>query len=119
MTRQWSGFWPLVLSCSVPDLGQYPTCCVLAGSLPGLNIHPCLFGWAGTGLQFHITVPIALAVLWLQLSFWVLIKSSHDQYVDCAVLAAISPPAFKIAMQPIFVELLQNTAKFDAKFAGV
>jgi hypothetical protein len=77
-----------------------------------------LFGQAGTGPQFHITVPIALAVLWLQLSFCVLIKSSHDQYVDCPVLAALSPPAFKIVMRPIFVELLRNTAKFDAKFAG-
>jgi hypothetical protein len=66
----------------------------------------------------HITVPTMLAVLWLHLSFWVLIKSWHDQYVDCAVLAAVLPPAFRIAMRPIFFQSLWNNAKFDAKFAG-
>jgi len=33
----------------------------------------------------------------------------HDQYVDGAVLAALSPPDLKFAIQPIFVELLSKT----------
>ena len=45
----------------------------------------------------------------LELSIWVLIVSWHDKYVDCAVLAALSPPAFRFVIRPIFVESLSKT----------
>jgi len=46
---------------------------------------------------------------WLQLSIWVLIVSQHDQYVDCAVLVALSPPAFRFALWEAFVESRSKT----------
>jgi len=67
---------------------------------------------------FHFMVPTTLAVVWLQLGFWVLIISWPAQYVDCAVLAALSPPAFRFAMRPISVESLWNKSQFEAKYEG-
>ena len=51
----------------------------------------------------------------LQLSIWVLIVSWHDVYADCSVLAALSPPAFRFAIRPIFVESLSKTREFRWK----
>jgi len=48
----------------------------------------------------------------LQLSIWVLIVSQHDQYVDCAVLVALSPPTFTFAMRQVFVESRSKTRQF-------
>jgi hypothetical protein len=48
----------------------------------------------------------------LQFSIWVLIVSWHEVYSDCAVLAALSPPAFRFGIQPIFVESLSKTREF-------
>jgi len=48
----------------------------------------------------------------LQSSIWVLIVSWHDVYADCAVLASLSPPAFRFAIWPIFVESLSKTREF-------
>jgi len=45
----------------------------------------------------------------LQLSIWDLIIVWHDQYIDCAVLAARSPPAFRFVIRPILVESLSKT----------
>jgi len=48
-------------------------------------------GWNWT------TVPtLHFIQLWLHSNFWVLIVSWHDEYADCAVLRALSPPAFRI-----------------------
>jgi len=73
-------------------------------------------GWNRSAVPFHGSY--TLAELWLQISFWVLIVSWHDQYVYCAVLPALSPPAFRFAIRPIFVELLWNNARFYVIFAG-
>jgi len=91
---------------------------VLAGVSPRLQKIPWCFGQVGTGLWFHITVPTTLSVVWLQLSLWVLIKLWHNQYVDCAVLAALSPPGVRITMRPIFVDSQWNNNIYEANFAG-
>jgi hypothetical protein len=44
--------------------------------------------------------------IWLQLSIGVLNVSGHSQYIDCAVLYALSPQVFNCAIRPIFVESL-------------
>ena len=54
----------------------------------------------------------------LQLAIWVLIVSRYDQYADCAVLAALSPPDVRFAIGPIFIESLWNNITFRAKFPG-
>jgi hypothetical protein len=54
---------------------------------------------------------------WLQLSIWVLIISQHDQYVDCAVLVARSPPALRFAIWWLFVESQSNTSELRMKSA--
>jgi len=65
------------------------------------------------------TVPtLRFQHLWLQLSIWVVIVSWHDQYVDCAVLTALSLPAFRSAIGLIFVEWLWHMGKVWAKLAG-
>jgi len=51
----------------------------------------------------------------LQSSIWVLIVSWHDVYADCAVLAALSPTAFRFTIRPIFVESLSKTREFRLK----
>jgi len=53
----------------------------------------------------------------LHLGFWVLIVSWHDQYVNCAVLAALSPPDLRYVSRQIFVESLLKTRKFRLQFA--
>jgi len=45
----------------------------------------------------------------LQSSIWVLIVSWHNQYLDCAVLAALSPPDLRCVIGPIFVESQSKT----------
>jgi len=45
----------------------------------------------------------------LQLSIWVLIVSQHEQYVDCAVLFAPSPPGFRFAIRQVLVESRSKT----------
>ena len=52
-----------------------------------------------------------------QLSIWVLIISWNDQYRECAVLPALSPPDFRYVIRPIFVESLSNTRWFHVKWA--
>jgi len=47
---------------------------------------------------------ISTSQLWLQLRIWVLNELCHDQYIDCAELATLSPPTFKFAIQPQLVE---------------
>jgi hypothetical protein len=39
----------------------------------------------------------------------------HDQYVYCAALCALSPPAFRFGVRPIFVELRSKTRNFRFK----
>jgi len=51
----------------------------------------------------------------LQLSISVLIVSWHDGYADFAVLVVLSPPAFRFAIQQIFVESLSKTHEFRSK----
>jgi len=48
----------------------------------------------------------------LQWSIWVLIVSQHDEYVDCAVSVALSPPAFRFAIRQVFVESRSKTHQF-------
>ena len=63
-------------------------------------------------------VPSTLEIVWLKVSIWVLIVSRHDQYVDCTILEAHSPPAYEFAMRLIFVASLCNHAKFVEKLSG-
>jgi len=82
---------------------------------------------AATGLTSRKTRPtgngpvwpqkpsISISQLCLQLSIWVLIVSWHDQYVDCAVLSALSHPDLRYVIRPIFVESLLNTRQFRFK----
>jgi hypothetical protein len=55
------GFGPGRTRSEGPSPGQEPpsnpTCSVLAGLLPGLDINPRIFGRVEPGPQFHITVP--------------------------------------------------------------
>jgi len=68
------------------------------------------------GRFYHQKPSISSSQFWLQLSIWVLIVSWHDQYVDCAVLAALSPPPPRIAIGPIFVGSLSKTRQFRVKY---
>jgi hypothetical protein len=90
-----------------------------AGLLPGPDVNPGFIGQVETRLWFHFAVPTTSAKLWFQLSIRFLIVSWYDQYVDCAVLSALSSPAFRFAIWLIFVEWLWNKGKYKAKFAGV
>jgi len=55
---------------------------------------------------------IATSQPWLQLSIWVLIVLWHDQYIDCAVLWAVSPPAFRYVIWPTFLESRSKIREF-------
>jgi len=94
-------------------LGNLPAVRVLTSGLVRFGSRPgekpdllCLGGFVTLA-----AVPLVPFLhLSLKLSIWVLIVSWHDQYVDCAFLAALSLPAVKFGIGPIFVELLQNNA---------
>ena len=45
--------------------------------------------------------------------------SWHDQYIDCAVQAALSPPDLRYVIWAIFVELLSKTRYFHLQCAIV
>jgi hypothetical protein len=47
-----------------------------------------------------------------QLNISVLIISQHNQYVDCAVLVTLSPPAFRFAIRQVFIESQLKTLPF-------
>jgi len=113
-----------------PPAVRVLTCCsVRFGSRTGQKPEP-LLSWRVVTRPGHRTaviwpgwnrtaVPnIRFLQLWLQLSIWVLIVSWDDQYVSCAVLAPLSPPAFRFAIGLISVERLWNTGDFYANFAG-
>jgi len=55
----------------------------------------------------------------LQVSNSVLIVSQHDQYVDCAVLVALSPPGFRFAIQQVFIESRSKTRQFHLNSAFI
>ena len=63
----------------------------------------------------HQKPGISSAQFSLQLSIWVLIVSQHDQYINCPVLAPLSPSAIRFAIGPIIVEALSKPAKFAWK----
>ena len=93
--------------------GKPPPVRFLAGGLvwfcsrPGQKRNPHYLGGVvtrgRTALWFDFTVRTTLAHLWPQLSFWVLIVLWHDQFANCAALCALSPPAFRYVIQPIFL----------------
>jgi hypothetical protein len=70
-------------------------------------------GWNRTAVP-NIPFP----QLWFQLSIWVLIISRYGHYVNCAVSSARSPPVFRYAIWPVFIESLTNIAKLRSKFVG-
>ena len=55
----------------------------------------------------------------LQLRIWVLIVSQHEQYVDCAVLVAPSPPAFRFAIREVLVGSPSKTRQFRLNTAFI
>jgi len=92
---------------SLPAVRVLTSSLVRFGSRPGEKPDPLCLG----GFVTLAAVPLVPFLhLSLKLSIWVLIVSWHDQYVDCAFLAALSLPAVRFAIGPIFVELLQNNA---------
>jgi len=102
---------------------------VRSGCRPGQKPHQmCLCGFVTrTGNEPAGFLPgsnrTAAPALWFlnlghQISIWVLIVLWHDQYVDCAVLLALSPPVFRFAIRLTFVEWLWRNGKLQAKFAG-
>jgi len=48
----------------------------------------------------------------LQLTIWVLIVSQHDQYVDCAILVALSSPSLRFAIRQVLVGSQLKTHQF-------
>jgi hypothetical protein len=118
------------------DLGNPPVVRVLTSgsvqfsSRPGPNPNPLLSWRGGTrpghrtaniwpGYNLNVVPNSWFQQLWLQLSIWVLIVQWHEQYVDCAELWALSPPAFRFVIWLIFVELLWNKGQFWEKFGGI
>jgi len=69
------------------------------------------------GPFYHQKPGISSSPFCLQLSIWVLIVSQHDQYVACAVLVALSPPAFRIGIRQVFVESWTNTRQYRLQSA--
>jgi len=70
--------------------------------------------------QFYHQKPgISSWQFWLQLSISVLIISWHDQYIDCVLLAALSPPAVRLAIGPMIVESLSKTREFRIKYGVI
>jgi len=70
----------------------------------------------GIGPVLPAKAVISTSQFELQLRIWVLIVSSYDEYIDCAVLAPLSPPAFRFVIWAIFVESLLKTREFRLKF---
>jgi len=66
-------------------------------------------------MGFHTQPGISTSQLRLQLSIWVLIVSWCDQYVDCAVEAALSRPDMRYVIRPIYVASLSKTRQFRSK----
>ena len=69
------------------------------------------------GRLYHQKPGISSLQFGLQLSIWVLLVSQHDQHVDCAVLVAFSPPAFRFVIGQVFIDSRSKTPKFRVKFA--
>jgi len=86
----------LVRFCFRPGKRSNPPS--LSGFVTRTGHNPTVF-WLRTAVPFLRFLHHSL-----QLNIWVLIASWHDQYVDCAVLAALSPPAVRFAIGPILVE---------------
>jgi len=112
-----------------PAVGVMTSGSVRFGSRPGqIPDHLCLGGFvtqrrhrtarSWPGWNWTAVPNIWLLLLCLQLSIWVLIISQHDQYIDCAVVVALSPSAFKFAIRLIFVEWLWNNGGFWTKLVG-
>jgi len=131
----WGGAFHMPEEVWAPGPGNLPAVQFLAGGSVGFGSRPsqkpkplCLGGlytqighkppgfWPG----WNQTVVTTLRFLHvsLQLSIWVLIVLWHDQCVQCAVLAALWPPAFRSAIWLIFVEWVWKKLKFHAKLAG-
>jgi len=64
------------------------------------------------GQFYHQKRGISSSQFWHQLGIWALIISWHDQYVDCAFSAALSPPTVRIVIGPRFIESLLKTPEF-------
>ena len=60
---------------------------------------------------------ISTTPLWIKLSISVVIVLWHDQYIDYAVLRALSPPAFRYAIRLIFAESPSKTPRFRVHIA--
>ena len=75
----------------------------LGGVITQTGQKPMVF-WPGC--TWTVVSYLRFLQLSLQLSISVLIVSGYDQKVDCAVLVALSSPAFRFAIQLIFLEWL-------------
>jgi len=89
---------------------------IFPGRVVTLTRHRTLSFWWGWN---RTAVPTSRFLqLWVQFSIWVLIELWDDEYADCVVLQALSPPALRFGIQMIFVEWLWNKGKYYAKFTG-
>jgi hypothetical protein len=112
-TRDWAtSAWPTTKSTGVRTATGWNQKRTVATVLPHENSGTLHLGWVPPQ-NLAITSPHFS----LQLSIWVLIVSWHDQYVDCAVLAALSPPTFRYAIQWIFAEWRMIPREFRFQLA--
>jgi hypothetical protein len=89
--------------------GRKPEQLCLGGFVPRTEHKPAVFRPG----RIWTVVPTWLFLhLCLQLCIWVLSVSWQDQYVDCSVLPALSPPTFRFAIRLIFVVWLWKRAHF-------
>jgi hypothetical protein len=104
----------LVLA-TVPNSGSVPD------SVPTRNWHVAmgLTTWKPGQLQlgrFYYHQPgISTSQVWRQLSIGVLNVSWHDRYINRAVSCAVSSPAFRFAIRPMFGESRSKTCEFQSK----
>ena len=112
-------FSPVVFDCLPPRVSNSSNPLERFQVRVGTRTEPCQRFYKMKNLdRWHLgrfppqTPAFASPDVSLQLSIWVLIVSWHDVYADCAVLASLSPPAFRFAIRPIFVESLSKTREF-------
>ena len=104
-------FYPVLLVHSPDRLLTLPKPGPLEQVYPHEQPKPFEMGWI-----YQQQPGICSKQFQFQFSIWVLIISQHDQWVDCAVLATLSPPTLRFAIGPIFVESLSKSHEFRFLF---
>jgi hypothetical protein len=79
----------------------------------------CKPGSLQLGRFYHQKPGISKLKVWLQISIWVLIVSWHNQYIYCAVLCALSPPAVSFGIWPIIGESRSKTREIRLTYGVI